>query len=83
MICPKCGNEKEVLRALCRRDNKTKICSPCATEEGLFDWAMQQSFERGLLSKGDLQNVRHNEKRWLTGEPEASFLLREFPCEEE
>ncbi len=39
--CPRCGepkiDEREVMNALSRRDNKTYICSDCGTEEALVD----------------------------------------------
>ena len=38
--CPRCKqNIEEGMHALSRRDNKTKICSDCGTDEALSDWA--------------------------------------------
>ena len=36
-ICPRCGEETTSFPALSRRDNKTKICSRCGTEEAMID----------------------------------------------
>ena len=40
--CPRCGekrmNENTARNALSRTDNKTYICSPCGTAEGMEDW---------------------------------------------
>ena len=36
-ICPRCGEETTSFPALSRRDNKTKICSKCGTEEAMID----------------------------------------------
>lgn len=39
-VCPKCGAKFiDVCGALSRRDNKTKICSPCGTQEAIEDMA--------------------------------------------
>ena len=35
--CPRCGNTYTGFPAMSRLDNKTDICSPCGTEEGLDD----------------------------------------------
>jgi len=34
--CPRCGQDYVGFPALSRVDNKTEICSPCGTEEGLI-----------------------------------------------
>ena len=37
--CPRCGNMFEKnMASLCRRDNKTLICSECGTAEGFEDF---------------------------------------------
>lgn len=36
-LCPRCGGLSKVPTALSRRDNKTKICSGCGTDEAMFD----------------------------------------------
>jgi hypothetical protein len=36
--CPQCGNETTDYPAICRRDNKTEICSACGTAQGLADF---------------------------------------------
>lgn len=42
MICPRCGKEispDDVKRmALSRKDNKTRVCERCGTEEALLVW---------------------------------------------
>ena len=35
--------DEEVMNALSRRDNKTYICSPCGTAEGLIDAGFQEA----------------------------------------
>lgn len=35
--CPHCGKETTDYPAICRRDNKTEICSECGTAQGLAD----------------------------------------------
>ena len=37
-ICPRCQQELTGFPALGRVDNKTEICSPCGTQEGLDDY---------------------------------------------
>lgn len=45
LICPRCKLEKlnprEVMNALCRRDNKTYICSDCGREQAYEDFYAQ------------------------------------------
>jgi ribosomal protein S27AE len=36
--CPRCGESYTGFPALSRVDNKTDICSPCGTQEGLDDF---------------------------------------------
>lgn len=36
--CPRCGETYIGFPALSRVDNKTYVCSPCGTEEGLDDF---------------------------------------------
>lgn len=41
LLCPRCGINALPTGypgALSRTDNKTEICSPCGTQEGLEDW---------------------------------------------
>jgi uncharacterized Zn finger protein len=44
--CPRCGEYTlhpiEVMNALCRRDNKTYICSPCGSEQAMEDYANRE-----------------------------------------
>ena len=44
--CPRCReytlHPTEVMNALCRRDNKTYICSPCGTEQALGDYVKSE-----------------------------------------
>lgn len=37
-VCPRCKEEWTGYPALSRVDNKTEICSPCGTVEGLDDY---------------------------------------------
>ena len=37
-FCKRCGKYFTEFPALSRVDNKTPICSPCGTEEGMQDW---------------------------------------------
>ena len=37
-VCPRCKEEWTGHPALSRVDNKTDICSPCGTTEGLDDY---------------------------------------------
>ena len=39
-ICPKCMQETTDYPAISRRDNKTKICSACGTDEALMDFLL-------------------------------------------
>ena len=36
--CPRCKKDYSGFPAMSRVDNKTSICSPCGTEEGLDDY---------------------------------------------
>ena len=36
--CPRCGEMYTGFPAMSRVDNKTDICSPCGTQEGLDDY---------------------------------------------
>ena len=36
--CPRCGKVVERLLALSRKDNKTKICDECGTQEAIEDY---------------------------------------------
>lgn len=59
-ICPRCGKLFEGKTALCRRDNKTRICDSCGTDEAMFDFQMSQwkdDEEKKILVE--------KEKRWL------------------
>jgi len=42
-ICPRCNqvtlHPTQVMNALCRRDNKTYICSPCGRQQAMNDYA--------------------------------------------
>lgn len=44
--CPRCReytlHPTEVMNALCRRDNKTYICSPCGSEQAMEDYAKRE-----------------------------------------
>ena len=44
--CGRCGKVCEEFPALSRRDNKTEICSNCATSEALFDWVLSRAKEK-------------------------------------
>lgn len=39
--CPRCEETWTGFSALSRLDNKTEICSPCGTQEGLDDYFHQ------------------------------------------
>lgn len=47
MKCPRCNindlEKPQVRNALSRRDNKTYICSPCGTEEAMFDLSRSET----------------------------------------
>ena len=43
--CPRCGKTYTEFPAISRRDNKTKICSACGTEEALFDFQIHKERE--------------------------------------
>lgn len=75
MRCPKCGEDRQRLDALSRRDNNTKICSPCGVDEAFFDVGIYECLERRVITKVEAKVVRHNESRWLTGLPEASVSI--------
>lgn len=36
--CPRCGKRYNTYPAISRKDNKTKICPDCGTEEDLLDY---------------------------------------------
>ncbi len=36
--CPQCGKETTDYPAICRRDDKTEICSECGTAQALADY---------------------------------------------
>lgn len=37
-VCPRCHKEYTSHPALSRKDNKTRICSDCGTQEAIFDF---------------------------------------------
>jgi predicted RNA-binding Zn-ribbon protein involved in translation (DUF1610 family) len=37
-ICPRCNKEYDGYPAISRKDNKTKICSECGTQEAILDF---------------------------------------------
>jgi len=41
-VCPRCGKKTTDFPAISRRDNKTKICSKCGTEEAMIDFFIVQ-----------------------------------------
>ena len=49
--CPRCKFEVTDYPAISRRDNKTKICSNCGTEEAMFDFK--------------IHNLIEDERKWL------------------
>jgi len=61
-ICPRCKKLTQGFGATSRRDNKTKICSNCGTEEALFDWKVHIAKSKGeSFSESELLD----EKKWL------------------
>tara|TARA_R100001244_G_scaffold66458_1_gene54691 strand:- start:332 stop:571 length:240 start_codon:yes stop_codon:yes gene_type:complete len=42
-ICPVCEMRTDLPPALCRRDNKTEICSSCGTKQGLDDFIQRSN----------------------------------------
>jgi len=61
--CPRCKGIMSKYPAISRRDNKTKICSRCGTEEVLFDFVIQQ-LKYDKETKG-IDTMIKNEKSWL------------------
>lgn len=60
--CPRCKNHTQGFGATSRRDNKTKICSCCGTEEAMFDFSVTESEKKGeLVSNETIQQ----EKSWM------------------
>lgn len=53
--CPRCKKDYTGFPALCRRDNKTKICNECGEEEAWFDYGiyLQEKEEKKWLTKED------------------------------
>ena len=46
--CPRCGRVTTDYPALSRRDNKTKICSQCGTDEAFADFfGIEQFYGKG------------------------------------
>ena len=39
----------EEFSALCRRDNKTEICSACGQDEGMFDYFLREKKDEELI----------------------------------
>lgn len=37
-VCPRCHKEYSSYPAISRKDNKTKICPDCGTQEAMFDF---------------------------------------------
>ncbi len=62
-ICPRCKNPMTKYPATSRRDNQTKICSRCGTDEAMFDFAMRSSSR----SEEEKENAIKLEKEWLEG----------------
>jgi hypothetical protein len=60
-VCPRCDGLFEGYPALSRRDNKTKICSVCGSDEAMFDFNMS-SWENIEEKKILIEK----EKRWLS-----------------
>ena len=75
MICPRCHYDRDRLDATSRRDSRTKICTTCAIDESMVDFAVAEAFKDGIITKVEVKSVLHNEKRWLTGLPEAPIVI--------
>jgi hypothetical protein len=58
--CPRCReytlHPTEVMNALCRRDNKTYICSPCGSEQAMEDYANREVNPNERVSFVNLDN---------------------------
>lgn len=45
LVCPRCGKTYSEEPAICRRDNKTKICPDCGLGEAMLDFALEGKSE--------------------------------------
>ena len=61
-LCPRCGGSSKLPPALSRRDNKTKICSDCGTEEAVFDLMIYAVWWTGEKER---QKLIKKERKWL------------------
>ncbi len=68
--CPRCTinwlDPDNGINALCRRDNKTYICSDCGKEEALIDLGVEQTdMDREFIDKvkAHLEKVRHGQNK--------------------
>jgi predicted RNA-binding Zn-ribbon protein involved in translation (DUF1610 family) len=64
--CPRCGKLTKSYPALSRKDNKTKICSDCGTDEALYDFV---SFFSASKTESDSTSL-HNFQQKLSDKRE-------------
>ncbi|KKN53354.1 hypothetical protein LCGC14_0603240 [marine sediment metagenome] len=61
-LCPRCGAFFNGFTALSRRDNKTNICSPCGTDEAMFDLNIhlfEDGKEKEILIEKEVKWLKH------------------------
>ena len=61
-VCPRCKNIISVHTALSRRDNKTRICSNCGTEEAMFDLVVYLNVD---AKEDEKKALIEKERKWL------------------
>ena len=72
-ICPVCRQEYMEPPALSRRDNKTRICSICATKEALEDAGID--YERGI-GRAVIETVRSHTRGISPQERTRAAVMR-------
>lgn len=80
-VCKRCGKVVVKCQSLSRRDNKTKICGVCGTDEALIDFAIAESLKRKLITHDEAETIRLRDSLWLKGN--GNFIEPIFEIEEE
>ena len=60
--CPRCKKAVTCHPGTSRRDNKTKICSECCTEEAIFDFHVAMAKEKKKIFPANFLAL---EREWL------------------
>jgi len=71
-VCPRCNKIYSYYPALSRRDNKTKICPDCGTDEAMFD--LKISILKSENAAVEVINeLSENEGKWIKNKEEKKL----------